>query len=201
MQTVGQEVLVSEALHPVQVVVAYDFSPSAEQALGRALDVAVRAPQHVLHILVALEPSVALGPFHHITYDDAAKVDVLAVAHVTEALQHRPTRADIHFFVHTRIGRPAEEILDLAREVGADLIFVGSHGKTGLERVLLGSVSERVVREARCPVMIARPKTYAEVALLDVVANEHHHHRFTPPHRYTYRDNQVLTRPADWPLP
>lgn len=191
----------SEALHPIQVVVAYDFSPSAEQALNRALDVAVRAPQHVLHILVALEPTVALGPFHHVTYDDAGKVRTLAVTHVTEALKQRTTTGEIHFFVHTRIGRPAEEILTLAREVGADLIFVGSHGKTGIERVLLGSVSERVVREARCPVMIARPKSYPEVTLLDVVEDGHQRHRFTPPHRYTYRDNQILTRPAEWPLP
>ena len=192
----------SQAQHPIQVVVAYDFSPSAEQALQRAIDVAVRAPQHVLHIMVALEPAVALGPFHHVTYDDADQIRTVAVAHVTEALKQRPAApGEIHFFVHTRIGKPADEILTLAREIGADLVFVGSHGKTGLERVLLGSVSERVVREARCPVMVARPKAYPEVRLLDVVPDEHRHHRFTPPHRYTYRDNQVLVRPAAWPLP
>jgi nucleotide-binding universal stress UspA family protein len=184
----------------VQVVVAYDFSPSAEQALSRAIDVAARAPQHVLHLAVALEPHVAMGPFHHLTYDDASRVSELAVQHVTKALQQRSTAGDVHFYVHTRIGKPADEILDLAREIGADLIFIGSHGKVGLERMLLGSVSERVVREARCPVMIARPKTYGEVQLLNVVDNDHNRRRFTPPHRYTYTNTQVIMRPAEWPI-
>ena len=46
----------NEVRKPVQVVVAYDFSPSAEEALMRAVDVAARAPQHVLHIVCALDP-------------------------------------------------------------------------------------------------------------------------------------------------
>jgi len=192
---------VSETLHPIQVVVAYDFTPSAEQALRRAIAVAARAPQHVLHIVTALEPHVALGPFHRVTYDDAGRVSELVVEHVTQALQAFATTSDVHFFVHTRIGRPINEILDLARDVGADMIFIGSHGKLGLERMLLGSVSEHVVREAGCPVMVVRPKTYSDVQLLNVVANEHERHPFTPPHRYTYSGKQVLTRPAEWPLP
>lgn len=190
-----------DSTHNIQVVVAYDFSPSAEQALSRAIDVATRAPQHVLHVAVALEPHVALGPFHHLTYADADRVTDLAVEHVTKALRERAPTCEVHFFVHARIGKPADEILDLARQVGADLIFVGSHGKVGLERILIGSVSERVVREAGCPVMVVRAKTYADVTLLDVVDNDHNRRRFTPPHRYIYVNDRVLTRPAEWPLP
>jgi len=93
--TTLQEVTVST--NSVQVVVAYDFSPSAEQALSRAIDVAARAPQHVLHIAVALEPHVAMGPFHHLTYDDASRVSELAVQHVTKALQQRSTSGEVHF--------------------------------------------------------------------------------------------------------
>jgi nucleotide-binding universal stress UspA family protein len=52
-------------------------------------------------------------------------------------------------------GVPGQAIVDAAADLGADLIVVGSHGATGLERVLLGSVSEFVVRHARCPVLVA----------------------------------------------
>jgi hypothetical protein len=108
----------------------------------------------------------------------------------------------VHFFVHARIGKAAAEILELAREVGADLIIVGSHGLTGVERLLLGSTSEHVVREAGCPVEVARPKRYAEVALLPIepVDPAQPRHTYVPPHRYTYEDHRVNLRPAEWPL-
>ena len=50
-------------------------------------------------------------------------------------------------------GHPATEILRTAREVGADLIVMGTHGRTGLRRLLMGSVAEQVVRQAPCPVL------------------------------------------------
>jgi|SRR5262245_4506396 len=54
------------------------------------------------------------------------------------------------------LGTPANTIVETARTDGADLIVVGSHGRTGLERVLLGSVAERIVRNAACPVLTVR---------------------------------------------
>ena len=81
-------------------------------------------------------------------------------------------RADVHgsvhFFVHARIGKPAPEILAPAEEIGADLIIVGSKRMTPLERLILGSTSEHVMREAGCTVEIARAKRYPEVMLLPV---------------------------------
>jgi nucleotide-binding universal stress UspA family protein len=188
---------VSQLRQPIQVVVAYDFSPSAEEALMRAVDVAARAPQHILHVVCALDPG---GSVRHIKAEQAENVQQQATEHVAAAFAGRSTESEVQFFVHARIGKPAEEILDLAREVGADLLFIGSHGKTGVERFLLGSVSERVVREAQCPVMVVRPKTYEHVDLLAVYPFEHERHAFTPPHRYSYVDKRVITRPNDFPL-
>lgn len=182
-----------EALHPVQVVVAYDFSPSSEQALARAVEVAARAPQHVLHIVAALEP-------HRGGYEAADAIQKSITENVAKAFAGRETASEVQFFVHARIGKPANEILDLASEVGADLIFIGSHGKTGVERLLLGSVSERVVREAKCPVLVARPKTYADIDLLRVTRYEHERAPHREPHCYTYSNRQVVMRPNDWPL-
>jgi nucleotide-binding universal stress UspA family protein len=186
----------------VQVVVAYDFSPSAEQALARAIDVACRAPQHVLHVVAALDPrrGFPIIPTHHVDYVYAARIQDMIGEYIKDMLGGRPSSTPIDFYVHARIGHPAEQILDLAREVGADLIFIGSHGLTGLERLMLGSVSERVVREAKCPVMVARAKTYDDVELLKIVANAGEHKKYTPPHRFSYVNRQAITRPDEWPI-
>lgn len=56
-------------------------------------------------------------------------------------------------------GDPALEICEVARQAGHDLIVMGTHGRTGLTRLFLGSVAERVIREAPCPVLVVRPKS------------------------------------------
>ena len=58
--------------------------------------------------------------------------------------------------MHPRRGRADEEVVDLAEEVGADLIVMGSRGLGGMSRALVGSVSDSVVRHAHCPVMVVR---------------------------------------------
>lgn len=62
-----------------------------------------------------------------------------------------------------RVGSPFVEIIRYAREQDIDLIVLGTHGRTGLSHVLLGSVAERVVRKAPCPVLTVRPKTHSFV--------------------------------------
>lgn len=182
---------------PVQIVVAYDLSPSGEVALERAIEVVARAPHHVLHVVTVLDAHRGL---HKVTYDNAEATQKMLRDQVGAAFNNRPTAAEVQFFVHCRIGRPEEEILRVAEDVGADLLFVGSHNKAGIERVFLGSVSERIVREAKCPVMVARPKTYAEVDLLKVVLYDHPHKQYVAPHRYSYVETRLIARPADWPL-
>ncbi|HUK63722.1 MAG TPA: universal stress protein, partial [Dongiaceae bacterium] len=56
-----------------------------------------------------------------------------------------------------RSGEPADEIVRLADEEHADMIVMGTQGRTGLERLMLGSVAERVIRRSRCPVLTVRP--------------------------------------------
>jgi nucleotide-binding universal stress UspA family protein len=57
-----------------------------------------------------------------------------------------------------RIGNPYDEIVQAAKEIGADLIVIGSHGHAGLERLLVGSTAERVVQYAPCPVLVVKNK-------------------------------------------
>jgi nucleotide-binding universal stress UspA family protein len=61
-------------------------------------------------------------------------------------------------------GSPADEIVRFARERATDVVVLGSHGRAGLARLLLGSVAERVVREAPCPVLVIRRRETARSA-------------------------------------
>lgn len=184
-----------------QVVVGFDFSQSGQAALSRAVGVGNRAPWHVLHFVCVIDPHFAFPmlPTKHVDIEYADRVAGEAKRFVELELVAREIEDRITFFVHARIGKPAQEILGVAEDVGADLIIVGSKGLTGLERAVLGSVSEKVVREAQCTVEVARPKGYAYVPLQEVVEVERRSH-YAAPHRYTYESNQAIRRPNDWPI-
>lgn len=70
------------------------------------------------------------------------------------AVAHREAGVSVETSVRT--GHPDREIVDAARESGADLIVIGSHGRTGVEHALLGSVAEKVLRKAHCPVLTVK---------------------------------------------
>jgi nucleotide-binding universal stress UspA family protein len=189
----------------IHVIVGYDFSHSAHAALTRAVDIASRAPAHVLHVICVIDPRDAIPSipaYDGVDYRYAARVQEVLAVQIQQELELAAVQTRVHFFVHARIGgNPATEILALASEVGADLIIVGSHGLTGVERFLVGSTSERIAREAGCSVEIARPKRYADVELQPVVEREtDDEHPYIPPHRYTYEDKRVSLRPPEWPL-
>lgn len=185
-----------------QVVVGYDFSHSGNAALYRAIALAVRAPFHVLHFACVVDrhaPLPVTGHHGQVDYEYTERVQQSLTDLITQELRAAEVQNRVHFFVHVRIGKPAEELLALARDVGADLIIVGSKGLTGVERFVLGSVSEKVVREAKCTVEVARPKTYDYVQLADIIEVEPHR-SYVPPHRYWYDDHRVQLRPNEWPL-
>jgi nucleotide-binding universal stress UspA family protein len=185
-----------------QVVVGFDFTHSARAAMYRAVAVANRAPFHILHFICAIEPHGQVPTIPHHGRVDLAYVERVQQAlldEITVELKGAAIADRVHFFIHVRIGHAAQEILDLAREVGADLIIVGSKGRTGVERLVLGSVAEHVVRQAGCTVEVARAKTYGHVDLLEIT-NAEHPTGYTPPHRYTYSISSVNFRPDEWPL-
>jgi len=138
---------------------------------------------------------------------DAAAVKAAVLALYEQAVPAIDLRA--HAGEHPRLGAidvvpfvPIEgvtmaECVALAKEVGADLIVVGCEGLRGIERVVLGSVSERIVREAGCPVVIARPKEYAPVEHTDVVEVQPHAHHSA--FRFTYDDTLGVAEPMRWP--
>lgn len=181
-----------------QVVVAFDLSDSSRAAVQRAIALASRAPSHVLHFVCAIDLHGHVEGLPHrgrVDYAYSELVQQRLTDTIAQELRTAKLADRVHFYVHARIGMAAEEILSLAREIGADLIIVGSKGRSAVARVLLGSVSERVVREAGCPVEVARPKSYTDVTLLDVTEVEPSR-SYVPPHRYTY-DHQSASMRAD----
>ena len=185
-----------------QVVVGYDFSHSGAAALSRAIALAIRAPFHVLHVACIVDRHGQLpGHEHHGRVDFAytERIQRAVIDVIDQELRAAEIVGRVEFYVHVRIGKPADELLDLARDIGADLIIVGKNGLSGVERLVLGSVSEKVVRDAGCTVEVARLKSYNYVELSHIVEVAPHH-SYVPPHRYTYDDHRAGQRANEWPL-
>lgn len=200
---VAHRMLAPEGMRPeqLQVVVGFNFSASSEVALRRAVALVVRAPFHALNVACILDPhgGVHAVPAKHVDIAYADEVRDRVAAIVAQELREAHANA-VHFNVHVRIARhPDKEILEIASEVGADLIIVGSRDRSGLERLFAGSVAEHVARDARCAVVVAREKEYADVELTDIIEVEPHV-RGHAAHRYSYDDQRATLRPSDWPL-
>jgi nucleotide-binding universal stress UspA family protein len=155
---------------PIRTIVhPTDFSESSQAAFRLACSVArdYGAPLLVVHVVrppatVAYEAGSML--FDPESYRDEMreKLDRVRPRHPGVRVGHRLAEGD-----------PAAEILALAREAGCDLIVMGTHGRTGLGRLLLGSVAEQVVRKAACPVLTVKaPPPQAEPARHDTEALE-----------------------------
>lgn len=133
------------------VLVPIDFSEKANQALAKTLTFfAGKATIHGLHVLPPLEPTQPGMVWQ--TVDGKTRTD-----HIN-ALFHQTFVDEAYQAVRftTTVGNPSSEIIDYAVAQGIDLIVIPSHGRTGLSRFLLGSVAERVVRFAPCPVLVLR---------------------------------------------
>ena len=133
------------------VVVPVDFSPESLAAVevGRAL---VDSPQHlhVVHMLIDITPLEAGEVWGVI--DPQARVE--QVEKILREKLTAPQYQGIHMAV--LLGEPAHGIANYAQEKRAELIVIPSHGRTGITRLLIGSVAERVVRLAHCPVLVLR---------------------------------------------
>ena len=139
------------------ILVPVDFSPYSMAALETACDLATRfqARLDVLTVVEPLPPSadmMLLNTFETVTQQSRDELANLVIPN-----------ASLNVRKVVRIGYPAQVITDYAALEKIDLIVVGTHGRTGLSHLLMGSVAERVVRTAPCPVLVARihPKAAA----------------------------------------
>nr|PZN19843.1 MAG: universal stress protein [Pseudomonadota bacterium] len=162
-----------QAEKPYVIVVGVDYSPQGELALERAFEIATErknAEVHIVHVLqtVALMVPVeaSVGPVADGSVLQNASEQLRKYA--DERLQAFRARAAAEgrqgmlferAVSHVRLDAPAYEIAQLASDLEADLVIVGTHGRRGAARLLVGSVAENVVRLAPCPVLVVRPKS------------------------------------------
>lgn len=133
------------------IIVPWDFSDMSNQALRTALELAESPAQvevvHVTPYPSVMEPNVVWG-----SYTEEGVRENL-IEYFRKDIPHDKYEG-MKFTV--LFGDPGSEITSRAKETGAGLIVISSHGRTGIKRFLLGSVAERVTRLAPCPVLVLR---------------------------------------------
>jgi nucleotide-binding universal stress UspA family protein len=143
-----------------RILVPIDFSPSARAALEYAAFLTARfgAALDVLHVW---EPPGYVGP------DTLALLPVSAgqpgwdqtrgeVSREVEQFLGKAGAKPKNLSIRVEAGEPSDTILHIARETSVDLVVMGTHGRTGLSRLLIGSVAEAVLRRSTCPVLTIR---------------------------------------------
>lgn len=144
-----------------RILVPMDFSEHALNALRLAISLARATGAHITLLHIGVVPHVyatelgltgAANPLFVQMSEDISKeqrhrLETLASDEIPESLSHD---------IVVREGFPPEEVLAQVAAGGHDLVVMGTHGRTGLGRVLLGSVTERVVRQCTVPVMVTR---------------------------------------------
>jgi universal stress protein A len=153
-----------------RILVPTDFSPNATSALTYAVLLAERfeAEIEVLHVWespVAYGPGVAEAIIHTSEGKTtlAQFVRTRAGKQLEDLLSDIKRRASVNARARLEAGDPTEGILKIAASGQKDLIVMGTHGRTGLSHLVMGSVAEKVVRRAPCPVLTIRVPEAAKV--------------------------------------
>jgi nucleotide-binding universal stress UspA family protein len=155
---------------PYVIVVGVDYSTASDLALQQAFEIAAARGASEVHIVnvvplygnqALIDAPTAVG-FSAVSLADAnaqlaAYVEQRKEAYHASQGSGQPSRLE-RVISHLRLEAPAEELAQTAADLQADLVVVGTHGRRGISRLLLGSVAEAVVRLAPCPVFVVRPK-------------------------------------------
>lgn len=141
------------------IVIPCDFSEHARAALSTAVDLAQRlgSDLRLLHVVQA----PAYGYFGFSSAPPAPQADLTeakdgamqSLRQIVAAIEQAPGKVEAHVVEGATI---VEMIREYAEEVGADLIVMGTHGRTGVAHVFLGSVAERTLRGSPCPVLVVQ---------------------------------------------
>lgn len=155
----------NENTHPERIVVGVDLLEAEDHPLREALRLCRRLPGSELHVT-------------HVVFAERSMHDASQLADLARLLPARLEQLQLHVgrvgkselragslsqetVFHLRIGDPADALHQVAVDVDADLIVVGTHARRGIEKLLLGSVAQALVQMARVPVLVARPKNFA----------------------------------------
>lgn len=149
---------------PRRILVPTDFSAASERALDYALELGKKLSASLQLCHCALQPDYELADLVSPGMRTAAAALIekaMAIADAAhaelDALAARKSAQGVPIAAVMLSGRPADAIVAAARQWGANLIVIGSRSRPGVRHVLLGSVAEKVVRAASCPVLVVHP--------------------------------------------
>jgi nucleotide-binding universal stress UspA family protein len=137
-----------------RILVPVDFSPGSRAAVkyAAALAQTLHSTVTLLHVYELPSPMSSIVPGAD-KMIDAETERALAQSWLESLRIEAKTDSDVDMRVVVMHGGPVEEIVSFSREGGLEMIVMGTHGRTGLQHVLMGSVAEAVVRRAPCPVL------------------------------------------------
>jgi universal stress protein A len=145
-----------------RILVPIDFSDCSRKALQYAIPLA-QEHNAALTLLYVVPPPYAAGEYVGIDYAQLqAEMRVSGDKGLSKLANELDGLVSAEKLV--RVGSPASEIIEAAKDLDADVIVISTHGRTGLKHVLLGSVVEHVVRRAPCPVLVVREREHEFLA-------------------------------------
>jgi nucleotide-binding universal stress UspA family protein len=206
------------------IVVGVDFDVESERALDEAIKLTLYRPDTQLHVVYA-DPSLAAIAMRTDVKGLAARAEA-TLAKLRELVYRRLAALGVdddalvehQVVAHFRVGTPAEEVVQLAVDVDADLVVVGTHGRRGVKRLVLGSVAAKILSHARCPVYVVRGKDHHGVGVVPNIeppcaecvavrkrsggaewwCERHHLSARVRPHHYSYVNRSPSAAPAPW---
>jgi nucleotide-binding universal stress UspA family protein len=147
------------------ILVAFDFGETSQKALvyGQNLTRTFGGRLHVLHVADMIATTASqFYPDH--PGDPEMRAESLALKHLRALVPESEAKLAVRIS-----GSPGNAIVEYARSIHADVIVVGTHGRDGMSRLLMGSVAEHIVRHAPCPVLVVRRNEH-EFVLPDPVS-------------------------------
>ncbi|HBB17371.1 MAG: hypothetical protein A3J94_05850 [Syntrophus sp. RIFOXYC2_FULL_54_9] len=141
--------------HPRKILVPTDFSEDSDLAFRTALSMAVNYKARIFLLHVISKQSLADYCLDQSIVDRVLNESIIfSNEKLQEVIDRNQQGGGIKVIPDVRKGQPFEEILKEASERKIDLIVIASHGKTGLQKYLIGSVTDKVMKEAKCPVLL-----------------------------------------------
>jgi nucleotide-binding universal stress UspA family protein len=139
---------------PITLLVAVDYSDLSQLVIAYSIDLMrqnLAGQAHFLHVSSASPSNPA----------ERARRNALLLAWLGDRLKETERVPEpVTLVAHEAHGDPAKVIVQTASDLEADMLIIGTHGRTGVQRVMMGSTAENVVRHAGCPVLVVRPKAH-----------------------------------------
>jgi nucleotide-binding universal stress UspA family protein len=143
--------------HFAKILIPVDFSEGSNHAVRSALELeSMREREVILYHVVEVTTFGMYGPESFWTDENLELIRKAAEEEMRKFIERTGTGSPFTVRIETSSREPAEMICEEARRSGADLIVLSTHGRSGWNRLLLGSVTKRVIRHAPCPVLTFR---------------------------------------------